>query len=1259
MSLWKKISLGVLIFILLLLGTVAFLVGTTTGLHLVFNAANRWVPGLEIGQVTGGWRDLSLKNIRYDQPGVAVNAGEIHLAVKLGCLWDSSLCVNDLSLKDINVAIDSKKMPPSEPVEEEEDSGPLNLSTPYPITLSRVALSNINLKIDDTTVSVMDFTSGLNWQEKTLTLKPTSLQGLLIALPKVAEVAQEEVVEPKIDHPQPDEKPLGETLKDLFSKPVLPEMADVHLPLNLNIEEFKGEQLRVTGDTDLTVRNMLLKVSSIDGNMKLDALDIDANQGTVNATGTAQLTNSWPVDITLNSTLNIDPLKGEKVKLKVGGALREQLEIGINLSGPVDMDLRAQTRLAEAGLPLNVEVASRQVYWPFTGDKQFQADDIKLKLTGKMTDYTLSMRTAVKGQDIPPATITLDAKGNEQQINLDKLTVAALEGKTELKALVDWQQAISWRGELTLDGINTAKEIPDWPSTLNGLIKTRGSLYGGSWQMDVPELKLTGNVKQNKVNVNGSLKGNSYMQWVIPGLHLELGRNSADVKGELGIKDLNLDATIDAPNLDNALPGLGGTAKGLVKVRGTVDAPQLLADINARGLRWQELSVAQVRVEGDIKSTDQIAGNLDVRVERITQPDVNINLVTLNAKGSEKQHELQLRIQGEPLSGQLALAGSFDRKEARWKGTLSNTRFQTPVGPWSLTRAIALDYRNQEQKISIGPHCWTNPNAELCVPQTIDAGAEGRAVVNLNRFDLAMLKPFMPDATQASGVFSGKADVAWDTTKEGLPQGQVTLSGRNVKVTQRVNDAPLPVAFDTLNLNADLHNNRAQLGWMIRLTNNGQFDGQVQITDPQGRRNIGGNVNIRNFNLAMVNPVFSRGEKAAGMLNANLRLGGDVQSPQMFGQLQLSGLDVDGNFMPFDMQPSQLAMNFNGTRSTLQGVVRTQQGQINLSGDADWSQIDNWRARVAAKGSRVRITVPPMVRLDVSPDVVFEATPSLFTLDGRVDVPWARIVVHELPESAVGVSSDEVMLNNDLQPENPQSASIPINSNLIVHVGNNVRMDAFGLKARLTGDLKVAQDKQGLGLNGQINIPDGRFHAYGQDLIVRKGELLFSGPPDQPLLNIEAIRNPESTENDVIAGVRVTGTADEPKAEIFSDPAMSQQEALSYLLRGQGLESDQSDSAAMTSMLVGLGVAQSGQVVGKIGETFGVSNLALDTQGVGDSSQVVVSGYVLPGLQVKYGVGIFDSLATLTLRYRLMPKLYLEAVSGVDQALDLLYQFEF
>lgn len=109
MSRMKKISLAVLAVVVLLIATVGFLVGTTTGLHLVFNAANRWVPGLDIGRVTGGWRDLTITSLRYQQPGVDVNAGEIHLSVKLACLRDSSLCVNDFSLKDINVVVDTKK----------------------------------------------------------------------------------------------------------------------------------------------------------------------------------------------------------------------------------------------------------------------------------------------------------------------------------------------------------------------------------------------------------------------------------------------------------------------------------------------------------------------------------------------------------------------------------------------------------------------------------------------------------------------------------------------------------------------------------------------------------------------------------------------------------------------------------------------------------------------------------------------------------------------------------------------------------------------------------------------------------------------------------------------------------------------------------------------------------------------------------------------------------------------------------------------
>ncbi len=1282
MSLFKKICLAFLIIVLLLIGTVGFLVGTQTGLHLLLNGAQRFVPGLSIANVEGGWRSLTLKGVEYKMPGVDVHAGEFHLSVDLSCFRHSQLCVNAVRAQDVNVVVNTQEMAPSTAPEPESSEPLTNLSTPYPINLRLLTLNNVNVTIDDKTVSLAEFRTGIEWKDRALTLLPTNISGLLIALPKTpthplppvvqaaSDKAVEKVTEKVTGQPSDAAKtaekeaksaaeapPIGETLKALFAKPLLPELPDFTLPLDLTVQQITGENLRLTGDNDLLINHLLLKITTENQQVKLDKLEVRSPQGSIDGLGQVQLTGNWPVDMTVNTAVNIDPLKGEKIKLTVGGELRNQLKVGVNLSGPVRAQLAVQTELAQAGLPIDLNLQSDALQWPLTGTPQYQVKGFNMKFSGKATDYVLSLRSSFSGDQLPSANLSLDGKGNLEQFKLTLLRLAALQGNTDLTGVVDWSKAVSWNTLLTLNGIDTAKQWPEWPAKLQGKIALRGSLYGDSWQLQVPTLELDGNVKKNLVKARGDLRGNSYGQWDIPQLHLELGRNNLDVKGKLSDK-WALDANVDAPHLDGALPGLGGIVKGMIQLRGNLKAPQVLADLTASNLKWQAMSVSRVNIKGDVTSSDQIQGTLAVKVQQLKQDALDISDITLDAKGNEKQHQLNLSVSGKPVSGRLALNGSFERKTQQWKGTISNTLFDTPVGEWRLTRPIALTYFNTEQRVTIGPHCWQNPNADVCVPTTIDAGASGQASIVLNRFDLAMLKPFLTDDTQLAGQFSGKANVAWKA-QGGLPQASVSLVGKGVKVQQIVQGNPLPVAFDTLNLNAALQNGRANLDWLIKIANNGQLDGKIQIADPLGKRNLSGNVNITRISMGILQPALMDGEKASGILNANLRVAGNAKMPQVYGKLALTDVDFDAQFMPFDITNANLNINFNGMSSLLAGVVRTNHGQLALDGNADWSEPNNWRARIAAKGDKVRVSVPPMVRLDVSPDLVFDATPQAFSLNGRVDIPWARITVQELPESAVGVSSDEVMLNNQHQPIAPASTSIPINTNLVVNIGDDVRLDAFGLKARLKGALKVQQDKRGLGLNGQIDIPSGRFHAYGQDLIVRKGQLLFSGPADQPLLNLEAIRNPDSTENDVVAGVRVTGEADAPKLEVFSDPTMSQEEALSYLLRGQGLDSSGADSSAMTSMLIGMGVAQSGKLVGKIGEAFGVSNLALDTQGVGDSSQVVVSGYVLPGLQVKYGVGIFDSLATLTLRYRLMPKLYLEAVSGIDQALDLLYQFEF
>ncbi len=1273
---WLKRGLiGLLILIILLLATVAFLLGTTSGLHLIFKGANRWVPGLHIAEVQGGWRDLTLRNISYEMAGVNVNGGNLHLAVDTACLWHSSVCINDLTLRDVNVAVDTSKMAPSAPVKE-QDSQPIGeISTPYPINLKHLGLENINVKVDGTGISLGQFSTGLAWQSRKITLAPTQINNFLLSLPTVTQVAvdkaadtvttavketpeqaaareKQQAEQAKLAAQQP---PLGDTLRELFAKPLL-DLPDFTLPVDVDVQGITGRNLRVTGSTALTINQVDIQASAIANHIALEKLRVQAIQGQLNARGNADLTGNWPVDLTVNSTINVAPIKGQKLKLALKGQAKQQLDLGVNLSGPVKAQLTAMAQPAVVGLPFALKINSPRLRWPLTGAADIQVDNFDLNTSGKATSYQIQMGSALTGASIPPAQIALQGKGNLSQFTLDRLRVATLQGNIDLKALVDWNKAISWHSDLTLTNINTARQYPDWPARLNGQVSTRGSLFGGTWQLNVPTLKLTGNVKNNPVNVEGTLRGNSYMQWDIPNLLVALGRNHLQVKGQLNDK-LALDTTIDAPALDNALPGLGGTIKGTINARGTLQQPQLQADLHGQALRWQQMQLRSLSLTGNVSSAQQISGKLMLNLQQLHQDGIDIGQILLNANGDEHAHQLTLKVTGKPVAGNLALNGHFDRQQQRWQGTLTQSQFTTPVGNVALSRPMTLDYENLKQTITVGSHCWINPNAELCVPEPIVAGPAGHARLQIRRLDLAMLKDFLPPQTQLQGRFSGDARVNW-TAQGGLPEANVSLNGQGVEVRQDVQGKMLPIAFDRLDLKAALIKGRAQLQWLIKLVNNGQFTGNVQVADPEGRRNLSGNVGIDNLSLDLLNPALAKGESVQGLLASQLRLGGSLQKPEVFGQLALKNIKAETSAMPVELTDANLTMVFNGMSSTLQGLIQTAHGNLNLSGDADWRQLDNWRARIAAKGSNIRVTVPPMVRMDVSPDLTFEATPTAFNLDGRVDVPWARIVVQDVPESAVGVSSDEVMLDNHLQPIAPTTSSMAINSNLIIHVGDDVRLSAFGLNARLNGDLKVGQGKNGLGLNGQINIPSGRFHAYGQDLVVRKGQLQFSGPPDQPYVNLEAIRNPDATEDGVTAGIRVTGLADEPKVEVFSDPTMSQQAALSYLLRGQGLGSSD-DSNALTSALVGLGVAQSGQVMGKIGETFGVSNLALDTAGVGDSQQVQVSGYVLPGLQVKYGVGIFDSLATLTLRYRLMPKLYLEAVSGVDQALDVLYKFEF
>jgi len=268
-------------------------------------------------------------------------------------------------------------------------------------------------------------------------------------------------------------------------------------------------------------------------------------------------------------------------------------------------------------------------------------------------------------------------------------------------------------------------------------------------------------------------------------------------------------------------------------------------------------------------------------------------------------------------------------------------------------------------------------------------------------------------------------------------------------------------------------------------------------------------------------------------------------------------------------------------------------------------------------------------------------------------------MIEELPEGAVQVSDDEIIV--DQQTEATEKVPFDYDIDLKVIVKNDVKVESFGLESKVAGDLAIKMS-QGAPIiaTGELNLIDGTYLAFGQDLIISTGQVGFSGSIEQPYLNIKAIRNPDNTANDVIAGVTLTGNVEQPTLKVFSEPAMDQAQALAYLLNGQPLGDGESSSsdAMLTQLLLSQGVSRSEGVVSKVGETFGLSDVSLSSSGSGDSTKVEISGYVAPSLQVKYSVGVFESLSEVAIRYQLLSQLYIEVTSGLYQNVDVLYKFD-
>jgi translocation and assembly module TamB len=324
---------------------------------------------------------------------------------------------------------------------------------------------------------------------------------------------------------------------------------------------------------------------------------------------------------------------------------------------------------------------------------------------------------------------------------------------------------------------------------------------------------------------------------------------------------------------------------------------------------------------------------------------------------------------------------------------------------------------------------------------------------------------------------------------------------------------------------------------------------------------------------------------------------------------------------------------------------------LEVAGDFTMTDSD-WLLDATIKGDKLELMNLPEAYVIASPDLTLRITPETAKIGGKVTIPTADLAPMDF-NTTVSASPDVVVVGQDTTDEKMRLAT---DVDVTVELGENVLIRALGFNGRLAGNLRIYGEAGELLLgDGEITVHDGTYAAYGRELKINNGKVRFAGTAiDNPDLDIKAVR----TGTDYEAGIHITGPANNPQATLFSNPTMSQEDVLSYIVLGRPLgQASAADAAMLASAATNLGIANGNAVSEKIASTFGLDTVEFTGESP-DNAAVQIGKYLSPKIYLGYGIGIFEPVSTVQLRYTLSKIWTLQAESGTQSGVDLLYIYE-
>ncbi|MFC3285318.1 autotransporter assembly complex protein TamB [Litchfieldella rifensis] len=1278
---------------------------------------------MEQGQARGWYQFDSVEGAPLDHlvlQGLQLEAGPARIRLERftltwadDCVLAGQLCIDALAVEGASIRLaagdtDRQDTAPTEPAQ------PARLSLPFPVEIRALFLRDVEIRLADGTRLYWDnFSTAARAEQDTLRLAPTLWQGGRLTLPVspgaalALSAAHDEAMVPSprrlsadaIDAAMASQSPSPAVAAETEEREAVPldqrerlTLPDVRLPLAIEIPDLRVEDFRVDGAFEYGVEHLALTLEAHEHEVRISPLRVSSVDADAELSAHVELRDDYPLEAHLTGELwlpeRMPELAGERVTLHASGSLAD-LALQLDAEGPVTLALSGHLDALDPTLPFTATLRAEELVWPLPGTtanadtvssddaSPYRLRQLLMKIDGNLLGYRAALSLQASGPQIPATRLALTGNGDLEHFAWSPVSVAVERGSLISHGEVRWVEGVTVDAGLRLTDVDPSLFTEAVAGRLNGNVELRFAQGPDGWRLAIPELAIRGELQDLPLALDARLTGNSDMHWQIERFDFRQGDNRLSAQGQVGER-LALSGDLEAPALAALSPEFGGVLRGQFDVSGTFGTPRIELNLLGENLRVADNRMERLRLVASMSGLDDPRLDAQLDIERLNAGGQRFRSIALTLEGRQSAHRLTLEAQagqGMPLSrASLALEGAMNAERSRYRGQLTPLEVDTEYGDMRLASPMAFAANLGDGSMTLQPFCLRRQQGgELCLAEPVEASAvRGRAVLALRDLPMAVLEQTMPEGWQLDGETRANVIAGWrqggaQWSLEADLDSELALSGEDAY------GQPWELPESRLSMRVDATQARAEAGLDVTLAEAGQIRLEVVVAEPMTRGGLSGRLVADDIRLSPYRALVAGMDRLRGGVSGDVAIGGNLQAPTLDGDLRLSGLQVRGGGVPLEVRDGELDVRLRGDRGTIDGFIAAEQGRLAIEGDAAWPSTDAWEMalRIDGRDDPLLVALPAFGRLRVAPNLQIDIDPTLLQVRGRVEVPWARLKVGQVPASAVSPSSDEIIITQRDEQRARREAEEGVggttaealaNRGMTIDVlidlvlGPDMQLEAYGLETGLRGNLEVRQQGGPVQLFGDVNLIDGRFQAFGQDLLIRQGQLFFSGPADQPLLRFEAIRNPNVTEDDVIAGLRVSGSAEAPNLEVFSEPAMDESRALSYLLRGRPPEDGDSDGA-LTSALIGLSLSRTGGAVGQIGQAFGISDLSLESAGTGDESQVVVSGYLFEDLRVSYGVGIFSPIAELTLRYTLWRDLYLQAVSGAAQAVDLIYSF--